>query len=97
MNYQDTKFNYKILLAALIAVVIGILIAVYYSHAQSQNKISFLQDEKLTTTSKMKLMYDFKVPLFYGAKIQFYFIFVQAIKEVLRDAYRSISLVYSGI
>ena len=31
----------------------------------------------------MKLMYDFKVPLFYGAKIQFYFIFVVILNEVL--------------
>lgn len=46
MSTQDTKFNYKILLAALIAIVIGILIAFYYSNAQSQNRIDFLEDEK---------------------------------------------------
>lgn len=56
MNYQDTKFNYKILLAALIAVVIGILIAFYYSHAQSKNKISFLQDEKEILVKDLTMM-----------------------------------------
>ena len=56
MDSQDTKFNYKILLAALIAVVIGILIAFYYSHAQSQNKIDFLEDEKVILVKDLKLM-----------------------------------------
>jgi len=56
MDSQDTKFNYKILLAALIAVVIGILIAFYYSHAQSQNKIDFLEDEKVILIKDLNLM-----------------------------------------
>ena len=42
MDNQDTKFNYKILLAALVAVIIGILIAFYYSYAQSQTEIQYL-------------------------------------------------------
>ncbi|QXP56862.1 hypothetical protein H0I25_03445 [Cellulophaga sp. HaHa_2_95] len=56
MNYQDTKFNYKILLAALIAVVIGILIAFYYSYAQSQNKIDYLEDEKAILVKDLTMM-----------------------------------------
>ena len=56
MDSQDTKFNYKILLAALVAVVIGILIAFYYSHAQSQNKIDFLEDEKIILVKDLTLM-----------------------------------------
>ncbi len=43
---QDTEFNYKIIVAAMLAVIIGILIAFYYSHAQSKGEISFLQNEK---------------------------------------------------
>jgi hypothetical protein len=46
MDIQDTKFNYKILLAALVAVVIGVLIAFYYSYAQSQTQIQYLEGEK---------------------------------------------------
>jgi hypothetical protein len=56
MNYQDTKFNYKILLVALIAVVIGILIAFYYSYAQSQNKIDYLEDEKAILVKDLTMM-----------------------------------------
>ena len=56
MNYQDTKFNYKILLAALIAVIIGILIAFYYSHAQSKNRIDYLEDEKAILVKDLTLM-----------------------------------------
>ncbi|MCM4166733.1 Ribonuclease Y [Arenibacter antarcticus] len=46
MDSQDNQFNYKIIIAALVAVVIGILIAFYYSYAQSQNEIGFMQQEK---------------------------------------------------
>lgn len=46
MDSQDTKFNYKIILAALVAVILGILIAFYYSYAQSQNQLNFLEQEK---------------------------------------------------
>ncbi|ADV48490.1 hypothetical protein Celal_1175 [Cellulophaga algicola DSM 14237] len=56
MNYQDTKFNYKILLAALFAVVIGILIAFYYSYSQSQNKIDYLEDEKAILVKDLTMM-----------------------------------------
>lgn len=43
---EDSKFNYKIILAALCAVVIGILIAFYYSNAQSKAQINYLEQEK---------------------------------------------------
>jgi len=46
MESQDTTFNYKIILAALVAVIVAILIAFYYSYAQSQNQLSYLEDEK---------------------------------------------------
>ena len=56
MDGQDTKFNYKIILAALVAVIIGILIAFYYSYAQSQNEISFLEKEKEIMVKDLTLM-----------------------------------------
>lgn len=46
MEVQDNKFNYKIILAALAAVILGILIAFYYSYAQSQTEINFLEQER---------------------------------------------------
>ena len=46
MDNQDTKFNYKIILAALGAVIIGVLIAFYYSYAQSKTQINYLEHEK---------------------------------------------------
>ncbi len=46
MTIQDNKFNYKIILAALVAVILGILIAFYYSYVQSQSQISYLEEEK---------------------------------------------------
>ena len=45
MDNQEIKFNFKIILAALIAVVIGVLIAFYYSYTYS-NEISFLEQRK---------------------------------------------------
>ncbi|WP_299434186.1 hypothetical protein [uncultured Maribacter sp.] len=46
MDSQDNKINYKVLLAAMAAVVIAILIAFYYSYAQSKTEISYLEQEK---------------------------------------------------
>lgn len=46
MDSQDNKFNYKILLAAFVAVIIALLIAFYYSYAQSEAQIDFLKQEK---------------------------------------------------
>jgi len=56
MNAQDTKFNYKIIFAALVAVIIGILIAFYYSYAQSNNEINFLEQEKELLVKDITLM-----------------------------------------
>ncbi len=56
MDGQDNKFNYKIILAALVAVIIGILIAFYYSYAQSDNQISFLEQEKELLVKDLTLM-----------------------------------------
>lgn len=56
MDSQDTKFNYKIILAALAAVIIGILIAFYYSYAQSRAQISFLEQEKDLLVKDLTLM-----------------------------------------
>jgi len=56
MDGQDNKFNYKIILAALVAVIIGILIAFYYSYAQSNTEISFLEQEKELLVKDLTLM-----------------------------------------
>lgn len=56
MDTQDNKFNYKIILAALIAVVIGILIAFYYSNAQSNAEINFLVKEKEVLMTDLKFL-----------------------------------------
>ncbi|MFC4095548.1 hypothetical protein [Euzebyella saccharophila] len=56
MNVQDTKFNYKIIFAALVAVIIGILIAFYYSYAQNKSEIAFLQREKELLVQDLNLM-----------------------------------------
>ncbi|UJH66088.1 hypothetical protein [Allomuricauda sp. SCSIO 65647] len=53
---QDKNFNYKIIVAALVAVIIGILIAFYYSYAQSQNQLNFLEQEKTLLVKDMTLM-----------------------------------------
>lgn len=56
MDYQDTKFNYKVILAALFAVIIAILIAFYYSYAQSKTQISYLEQEKDLLVKDLTLM-----------------------------------------
>ncbi len=56
MEPQDTTFNYKIILAALVAVIIAILIAFYYSYAQSQNQLGYLEDEKKLLVKDLTLM-----------------------------------------
>jgi len=56
MNIQDSKINYKIIVAALVAVILGILIAFYYSYAQSKTQINFLQDEKNLLVKDLTLM-----------------------------------------
>lgn len=56
MNLQENKFNYKIILAALVAVIIGILIAFYYSYAQAQTEISYLEEERSLLVKDLTLM-----------------------------------------
>ncbi|MGB5553791.1 MAG: hypothetical protein WBM83_03965 [Flavobacteriaceae bacterium] len=56
MDVQDNKFNYKIILAALVAVVIGILIAFYYSYAQSQTQINYLEQQKELLVKDLTLL-----------------------------------------
>ncbi len=56
MDNQDNKFNYKIILAALVAVIIGILIAFYYSYAQSKAQINYLEEEKSLLVKDLTLM-----------------------------------------
>ncbi len=53
---QDKKFNYNIVLAALVAVILGILIAFYYSYAQSKNQIDYLEEEKAILVKDLTLM-----------------------------------------
>ena len=56
MDSQDKKFNNNIALAALAAIILGILIAFYYSYAQSKNQINFLQEEKAILVKDLTLM-----------------------------------------
>ncbi len=56
MNPQDNNFNYKIIFAALVAVIVGILIAFYYSYAQSKNQMLFLEQEKSLLVKDLTLM-----------------------------------------
>ncbi|WP_350293205.1 hypothetical protein [uncultured Croceitalea sp.] len=56
MESQDTKFNYKIISTALVAVIIAILIAFYYSYAQSKNNLKYLEDQKELLVKDVTLM-----------------------------------------
>lgn len=56
MESQDTKFNYKIISTALVAVIIAILIAFYYSYAQSKSDLSYLEDQKELLVKDVTLM-----------------------------------------
>ena len=56
MDSQDKKFNNNIALAALAAIILGILIAFYYSYAQSKNQINFLKEEKALLVKDLTLM-----------------------------------------
>ncbi len=56
MDAQDNNFNYKIIFAALLAVIVGILIAFYYSYAQSKNQRVFLEQEKSLLVKDLTLM-----------------------------------------
>ena len=56
MDGQDKKFNYRIVLTALVAVIIGILLAFYYSYAQSKSQIAFLEQEKSLLVKDLTMM-----------------------------------------
>ncbi|MDO6471216.1 hypothetical protein [Maribacter sp. 1_MG-2023] len=56
MDSQDNKFNYKIILAAFVAVIMAILIAFYYSYAQSNDQIDFLEQEKEILVKDLTIM-----------------------------------------
>lgn len=56
MKGQDTNFNYKIIFAALVAVILAILIAFYYSYEQSANEINYLEREKALIIDDLTLM-----------------------------------------
>ncbi|WP_291865033.1 hypothetical protein [Maribacter sp.] len=56
MDSQDNKINYKVILAALAAVVLGILIAFYYSYAQSKTQINYLEQEKDLLVKDLTIM-----------------------------------------
>ena len=56
MDGQDKKFNYKIVLTVLVAVIIGILIAFYYSYAQSTSQMAFLEQEKGLLVKDLTMM-----------------------------------------
>ncbi|MDX1363741.1 hypothetical protein [Arenibacter latericius] len=46
MDNHDKKLNYKIIVAVLVAGIIGLLIAFYYSYAQNKSDISYLRQER---------------------------------------------------
>lgn len=56
MDSQDNNLKYKVIIAALAAVILGILIAFYYSNAQSNSNISYLEREKKMLTDKLSNM-----------------------------------------
>lgn len=56
MNAQDIKFNYRIILAALVAVIFAVLIAFYYSYAQFNSKVKYLEDEKKVLVTELKFL-----------------------------------------
>lgn len=56
MDSQDKKINSNIVLAAMAAIILGILIAFYYSYAQSKSQINFLEEQKAILTKDLTLM-----------------------------------------
>ena len=56
MDDQDKKINSNLILAVMAAIILGILIAFYYSYAQSKSEISFLEDQKAILTKDLTLM-----------------------------------------
>ena len=58
MNSHQKKFNYKTIFTVQVAVIVGILIAFYYTYAQSQTEISYLEKEKSLLVKDLTLMRD---------------------------------------
>ncbi|MGJ8658246.1 hypothetical protein [Cellulophaga fucicola] len=56
MDPQDNNLKYKVIIAALAAVILGILIAFYYSNAQSNSNITYLESQKKILTDKLSTM-----------------------------------------
>ncbi|SFW53460.1 hypothetical protein [Cellulophaga fucicola] len=56
MDPQDNNLKYKVIIAALAAVILGILIAFYYSNAQSNSNITYLESQKKVLTDKLSTM-----------------------------------------
>ncbi len=56
MKIQENTFNHRIIFAALVAVILGILIAFYYSYAQSQTEINYLEREKNLLVKDLTIM-----------------------------------------
>ena len=56
MDPQDNNLKYKVIIAALAAVILGILIAFYYSNAQSISNITYLESQKKILTDKLSTM-----------------------------------------
>ena len=56
MDFQDNRFNHRIVFAALVAVIVGILIAFYYSYAQSQTQLGYLEKERSLLVKDLTLM-----------------------------------------
>lgn len=56
MNSQDRNFNYKIILGALLALLLVLLVAYYYSYQQSKGEIAFLENEKELLQKDITLM-----------------------------------------
>lgn len=56
MNFQETSYKNRIIFVTLIAVIIGILIAFYYSYAQSRQQITFLEKERSLLVRDLTLM-----------------------------------------
>jgi predicted RNase H-like nuclease (RuvC/YqgF family) len=56
MNFQESSFNNRIIFATLVAVIIGILIAFYYSYAQSRQQIRYLEQERSLLIKDLSLI-----------------------------------------
>lgn len=58
MESHQKKYNYKTIFTVQVAVIVGILIAFYYTYAQSQTEIGYLEKEKSILIKDLTLMRD---------------------------------------